>query len=235
MKSIIITVQLFILSFIATPLLADQFTFHTAGLFSNSDNWDIYPGIDLTADDTLYITADCFSIEFDQFEGRMEVSGNVGVLDFLVASFHIDSSLKIDVSDFLLYITIFGELEFDGTFENPNSNILIVANEGNGLTIGSDMDIQEYINAGTHSGGTYGIPIFTNPGTLEISDLNFVVDSGIFDLECGTITGASPYNIEFLGDVQQTFSSCTPKIENVLEVKFNEQTDIKYLQIIKPE
>jgi|GEM_PF-5382210 len=216
-----------VLSLILTLLVnvshAETFTFHTVGDYSDTSNWDTYPGNYVENGDTLLIEADFnVDVNLDVYDGVVILNSDVVGFEVSYVNFWYDSKLVIESN--YLTLNIYGHLEIADMEVTSNFFSLIIANFGYGiLSYGNPFifndDIQ-YDNYGTQNNSFFDgyEGYFFNAGTIlvEFDDLILNCQLELFD---GTIEGYSSFDIiQQSGSIQQSCSSCTSSTINCQSV-----------------
>ena len=207
----------------STICAATTYTFNTSGDYSDTSNWDTYPGEYVENGDTLLILEDInINVILDIYDGVILFESNVDEVTMSYVTFWFDSLLKIEVN--YLELTIHGHLYFDGGIaEYPNLFIVSITNFGDGIHGGNIFAYGpsiEYYNIGTQ-----GSPFFIDFDGYFINEGTILVEFGSLYLDCslelsyGTIEGYSPFEIiQQGGSIAQSCSNCTSTTDNCTSV-----------------
>ena len=215
---------------------ATVYTFHTAGSYSDSSNWDIYPGNYFYTNDTISIEANCWDIDLVVENGYVLFSENVSEIgiDWLTL---FSSDCQLEFLSNYLSITISGSIDFIpngfyNTILTPANPFIVINNSGYGISsntcpIWQDYGFMVYYNDGIQDAEFLGCMngIFFNFGTIEVSwsTLNLNCD---LDLSSGTITGSQPFSIvPYNGTIMQSCSNCVATINNIITLHINKNSE----------
>ena len=218
------------------------FTFQSSGDYTDPGNWDSYPGTTLFTNDTLIIDANCQNIDLTAFDGFIQFTENASEISILDLTIYSDCQVEF-LSSYII-ITISGYFfHFDyNPIDFPDGAYVTIFNDGYGIDFNScpiwDYIFVDYWNFGYQDSFLLECMdgSFYNEGTINVQGGLFMLNVDL-ELGSGLIEGSSPYTIYPLnGTINQNCTNCNAIINNVEEIRLNQNSQILgTLQINSPE
>ncbi len=209
------------------------YTFHTEGSYLNESNWDVYPGTELSAGDTISIEADCNNIYLQAFDGYVVFSDAVGWIG--IGDLYIFEDCTLEFQSEWLWLDIYGTFEYYNYNEinHPNNLYVEILNFGfginaNGCLFDYSADIS-YNNIGTQASDLLECMngSITNDGIIEVNSSYFFLGCHL-ELSGGTINSYVPFEMYTYGGlVSQYCTTCTATINNVISLNLSGNTMIQ--------
>lgn len=218
------SIPFFVFSLLAFNSSAETFTFMYSGDYSDTSNWDNYPGTVVENGDTLLILEDInINVFLNVYDGVVLFESNVDEVVIHFVTIWYDSLLKIEATYF--QFDIHGELYFEGgSIEHPNLFDITIINTGNGINGNYNnfffVSIFIYHNLGTQDSSLFYDfdGLFINEGTIMVEFGNLYLNCDL-ELSSGTIEGLSSFEIiQEGGSIDQDCSTCTSNTVNCTSV-----------------
>lgn len=206
------------------------YTFHTPGLYTDSNNWDVYPGTVLLFNDTISIEANIESIQLLAFDGYIvfeEDVSSVGIVELTILE---GCQLEFKQQVFAMDIAFsFTHNSFNPIIA-PDFAFIELFNSGAGITSNTCM-FDTYVDFGYTNYGTqdsYFLECmngsFSNFGIIEVSSNTFYLNCSL-ELFNGIINGNIPFEFhQFNGHINSDIPGFTATINNIISLHLNSNT-----------
>jgi len=229
---------LFIILFSINLCQGEVYTFHTEGNYTDAANWDMYPGSDLSTNDTISIEANCFNIYLFAYDGYIVFSEDVSWIG--IDNFGAYSNCQIEIKStwFNLDISVGFDYDCNTPIAIPDFTFIDIFNNGNGISsynciFNNFVDIL-YYNNGTQQASFLECMDgqFTNGGIIDVDDSVFFLNCHL-DLADGTINSFIPFDLYYFnGYISQDCTPCAATINNLNNLYISSDTYIKGTVIV---